>query len=328
MSTQFSITRTEVSIVPDDGTPRTISLATPQGRAVAKALKVSDFAAANRYATDRLAAARDYVRDAGLDMDALPTVLRERAVKMADQDKDPIGLARFWERLQKNPSKRSVDGLFQFLEHLGIPILADGTFLAYKGVDEDLYDKHSHTNLNKPGSVFVMPRNQVSDDPQTPCHEGLHVGALGYASSFGLRTVVVQVDPEHVVCVPRDESAQKMRTCEYRVVGFYGESLLTDEENLDEYEAYDVATGEPGEDASETRFGLVGEEIERDNPRAVKPEAIRGFGRLDGRKLMAKSIDELRAYAKKLKIVGASKVAGGKAALVRKITRARQGSRG
>src|SRR6185503_2904780 len=190
---------------------RTFSLSTPQGRAVARAVKVSDFVAAQRYATDRMAAARDHVKQAGLDLDALPQALRERALRMADQDQDPVGLARFWERLQKNPSKRAVDGLFTFLGHLGIPIQKDGTFLAYKGVREDLYDRHSHTNLNKPGSVFRMERNKISDDPRTACHEGLHVGAHAYASTFSEREVVCQVKPEDVVCIPYDEHAQKMR---------------------------------------------------------------------------------------------------------------------
>lgn len=325
MSNKFTITREEVTIVADDGTPRTISLKTPQGRAVAKAIKVSDFATAKRYATDRMAAARDYVKDAGLDLDTLPGTLKERALRMADQGQDPIGLAKFWERLQKNPSKRAVEGLFTFLDHSGIPILKDGTFLAYKGVGEDLYDKHSHTNLNKPGSVFKMDRNQVSDDPRTACHEGLHVGSHEYAGTFvpGGREVACRVAPENVVCIPYDESSQKMRTCEYEVVGHNVGKFMQEDEDLDGFE--DVETS----DDAEQRFALVGDEIEHDtNPRYVEASAVRGFGRLSSKQLMDKSIDELRAYAKKLKIVGASKVTGGKAALIKKITRVRQGSRG
>lgn len=311
MPQDFSISRDTVSLSVD-GTPRVFSLSTPQGRAVAKALRAKQWNAALNYAKDRLAAARDYVKSAGLDLDALPPVLKERALRMADQDKDPTGLVKFWVRLQGNPSKRAVDGLFTFLEHLGIPILADGTFLAYKGVGEDLYDKHSHTNLNKPGSVFKMDRNRVSDDPNTPCHEGLHVGAHAYASSFGQREVCCKVSPENVVCIPYDHNAQKMRVCEYEVVGFNLGQLMAEDEDLDGFD-YESALRE-GDSTPPSR--------------TVSEDKVKSFGRLSGKQLLEKTIDELRAYAKRLKIVGASKVAGGKAALIRKITRARQGSRG
>ena len=69
-------------------------------------------------------------------------------------------------------------------------------------------------------------RNRVSDDPNTPCHFGLHVGSLEYAQSFGERVVIVRVDPEHVVCVPYDCTSQKMRVCEYEVVGLHIEGHM------------------------------------------------------------------------------------------------------
>lgn len=325
MSTSYSITRDTVTIQIDGGQSRVISLATPQGRAVARAIKRRDLDQAKLFATDRLAAAREHVKDVGLDLDALPEAIKNRALQMADKDEDPTGLAKFWERLQQNPSKRAVDGLYTFLDHQGIPILKDGTFLAYKGVSDDLYDCHSHTNHNTPGSVFQMPRNKISDDPRTPCHEGLHVGAHGYARSFGPREIVCQVAPENVVCIPYDESAQKMRVCEYRVVGHFGGKLLTEDEDLADYEDYSDAFAEEPADTGDARAELLAEEI---NPRHVAPEKVRHFGRLTSRQLMDKSLDELRAYGKKLKIVGASKITGGKSALVRAITKARRGSKG
>lgn len=152
--------------------------------------------------------------------------IQARFDRMAAAGEDPTPVLRFYERLQQNPSKRSVDQLFDFLQHLGLPFEADGHFLAYKGVNDDLTDKHTGRIFNTPGAVIQINRNLVSDDPRTPCHEGLHVGAHGYASSFASTTITVRVDPKNVVCVPYDESSQKMRVCEYEVVGYHSGELM------------------------------------------------------------------------------------------------------
>jgi hypothetical protein len=149
-----------------------------------------------------------------------------RIDRMAASGEDPTPVIRFYERLQQNPSKRSVDQLFDFLQHLGLPFEADGTFLAYKGVNDDLSDKYTGRIFNTPGAVIKINRNLVSDDPRTPCHEGLHVGAHAYASTFASTTIAVRVDPKNVVCVPYDSSSQKMRVCEYEVIGLHSGELM------------------------------------------------------------------------------------------------------
>ncbi len=153
---------------------------------------------------------------------ALPTNLNARIIEMATLDKDPTYMFRFWERLQRNPSNRSVTQLFSFLDHEGIPIDADGCFLAYKAIRQDWTDVHSGKVLNTVGSRPKMARNLISDDPNHACHHGYHVGAIKYAEDFGpndRRIVIVRVDPAHVVCVPSDCSARKMRVEEYEVIG-------------------------------------------------------------------------------------------------------------
>lgn len=149
----------------------------------------------------------------------LPNNINARIIEMATKGEDPTPLFKFWERLQRNPSMRSVAQLWPFLSHKGIPLTVDGTFLAYKGVKNDFKDQHSGTVDNSPGVINKMPRNQISDDPNEACHEGYHVGALAYAQTFSQRVVICEVDPEHVVCVPYDASQQKMRVCEYKVLG-------------------------------------------------------------------------------------------------------------
>jgi hypothetical protein len=135
-------------------------------------------------------------------------------------------LVNFLERLLANPSNRSVEQLYPFLEQGNMPITPAGTFLAYKAVRNDWTDKHSGRISNRIGQVVKMNRNKVDDDPKSACSCGLHVGAMEYVEWFGCgvgtpggdRVVIVEVDPANVVSVPYDSSMQKVRCCEYRVV--------------------------------------------------------------------------------------------------------------
>lgn len=263
-----------------------------------------------------------------LGTEALPEVFQARMRQMANKGENPIAVANFFERLQRNPSARSVSQLFSFLEHIGIPLTEDGHFLAYKGVDEDLKDQHSHKVDNSPGVVNEMPRNKISDDPREACHFGFHVGALSYASGFGPRTVICKVDPADVVCVPYDESWRKMRVCKYEVVGHHVADGPTEEKLPDSVTEVDTE-GELDEDPNEeyvdeeADFRVITEKETPKTPRRGKSKAF--FATMNTRDLMNQTIDDLRAYATKgLKIVGASKLPGGKSSLVARIVRIRK----
>lgn len=283
--------------------------------------------------------------------EALPAGLNGRIIDTAAGGNDPSSFFKFWEKLQTNPSKRSVDQLWAFLEHQGIPLTKDGNFLAYKGVRNDFKDQHSGTFDNKPGNVHEMPRNKISDDPREACHEGFHVGALGYANGFSQRVVICEVDPADVVCVPYDESNQKMRVCKYKVIGLHnGQELSSTVHEEDVYEDVDLSdldeeddqsTDELDEDDGDHRDSEYGEDYDfEDDCRAGAPEAEkeeytppkrkskRGFAKydkMDNFELLDVSLEELRRYAGKgLQIVGASKILGGKTALVSAIIKARK----
>lgn len=129
-------------------------------------------------------------------------------------------LIAFLERLLANPSRRSIDELYKFLEHENLPITESGTFLAYKGVRDDYTDVHSGTFDNTPGNTHEMARNAVDDDARRDCSNGFHVGSLEYATGFGPRTVIVEVDPADVVSVPYSD-ANKLRTSKYTVIADY-----------------------------------------------------------------------------------------------------------
>jgi hypothetical protein len=161
--------------------------------------------------------------------ETIDQALNQRLLRMATEGANPSGWLKFWERLQANPSWRSVHQLYHFLAHQGIPIdEKDGFLLTYKSVTHDYKDHHTRKWDNRPGVTNEMPRNKISDDPNVACHEGFHVGAIGYALTFGSdkRIVICKVDPADVVCVPYDASYMKMRVCKYVVVGNYsGEPL-------------------------------------------------------------------------------------------------------
>jgi hypothetical protein len=140
-------------------------------------------------------------------------------------------LVKFFERLMHNPSSRSVQELFTFLEACNLTVTEDGCFLAYKSVRDDYLDKYSGKFDNSPGSVHTVSRNQVDDDCTKACSHGFHVGALDYAgpggwyNSNGDIVVICKVDPADVVSVPKDASCQKLRCCHYQVVSDFKSEL-------------------------------------------------------------------------------------------------------
>ena len=132
-------------------------------------------------------------------------------------------LVKFMENLLENPSKRSVDELYTFLEKNNLPITPDGHFLAYKRVRDDYKDCHSGTMDNSPGKVVEMPRYKVDDDKDKTCSSGLHFCSEGYLKHFGgARTVIVKINPRDVVSIPSDYDNTKGRACRYEVIGEVG----------------------------------------------------------------------------------------------------------
>lgn len=313
---RYTVTR-ESAIVVMDGRLTTVKSGSPNFNALRQALIAENWSAVR----DHLRADTSLVRWAKghfsvvdgrvlFDGRAIPSDLNNRIFQMAAADENPEALFNFWERLQKNPSNRSVEQLWRFLNQIGIPLMADGCFLAYKGVRDDFKDVHSGTIENRPGAVIQMPRNQISDDPNTPCHVGLHVGAIEYATSFGPRTVICKVDPAHVVCVPNDHSSQKMRVERYEVIGLHGgapmPSTTIDELDLPEpSEQYD----------GQTQAAPVAKN---------RPKKWTKLDALDKFELMEQTLDTLRTYASKgLKMVGVWRTAGGKLGLIEAIIKAR-----
>lgn len=233
----------------------------------------------------------------------LPDALSKRVMSLVKEGQPVEPVLRFWLRLKANPSYRSVEQLWGFMQHTGIPLTDSGYLLTYKSVRADLRDHHSGTYENNPGKVLSMPRNKISDDPKEACHFGFHVGALAYVDSTysdrDSRKVICRVDPADVVCVPYDASQQKIRVCKYEVVGFFTGKLPDDL-------VHDVDLPKP----KKVYVDSVDEE------RLSQTSKTKGKS-YDLDKLMVMSLDQLRKHASNdLHIVGASKIPGGRYTLI------------
>jgi len=162
-------------------------------------------------------------------------------------------LVNFLNNLMENPSMQSQKELYDFLEHEHLPITEDGHFLAYKAVRSDYMDKYRGTFDNSVGKICKMQRAKVDDDRGRGCSNGLHAGALNYVAGYGSveahdRIVIVKINPRDVVSVPSDCNCEKLRTCQYEVVGEYQGELLkplysanfSEDEYEDDDEDYDI----------------------------------------------------------------------------------------
>lgn len=165
------------------------------------------------------------------------SLLATRIVDAMNEGVDPQPFIKFLNNLMQNPSKTAQDGLFNFVEKCGLTITPDGCFLGYKKVRDNYMDVHSGRYSNKIGSVISMLRENVVEDPNVACASGLHIGTFEYANEHFNpgqgHIMIVSVNPINVVSVPHDYGYQKMRACEYTVVGEFTRKL--EEAVCDEY---------------------------------------------------------------------------------------------
>lgn len=148
--------------------------------------------------------------------------LASRMIEMY-QDGFPIDpMVRFMENLMDNPSKRSVDQVYGFLEKNKLPITSDGHFLAFKRVKSDYFDVYTGTIFNAVGEVITMDRNLVDDNPDSHCSSGLHFCSESYLGHFGNQhdpVMILKINPADVVSIPTDYDGAKGRCSRYEVVG-------------------------------------------------------------------------------------------------------------
>lgn len=157
-----------------------------------------------------------------LDGELIRNSLAERLVNLIEDGIDAKPWMRFMQNLSENPSYKSRESLFNFLDNFSAPITEDGHFIAFKRVRDNFFDIHSGTMDNSPGRIVSMPRNMVDDDSNRTCSAGLHACASIYLEGFGRwdkdRVVAVKINPRDVVAVPTDYQFSKMRVCQYEVL--------------------------------------------------------------------------------------------------------------
>ena len=156
----------------------------------------------------------------------LHNTICQRILDILREGLDATGLVKFLENLMKNPSFTAVQELYLFLECNKIPITEDGHFLAWKKIRNDWKDIYSGTIDYSVGAKPEMPRNQVDENRERTCSNGLHVAGWDYLPHFGRndnadRVVIVKVNPADVVAVPSDYNNAKMRVTKMEVLREY-----------------------------------------------------------------------------------------------------------
>jgi len=339
---KYTLTNESITVVTEDG-PVTVRKGQPNFEALQLALVEGDESEAMKFLTvedsiEQWSSGKFTVQNGEIHCgdEKLPVELSRRITSMVTEGTNPGYYLRFWERLQLNPSWRSVTQVYRFLENQNIPVTEDGCFLAYKSVRRDLTDHHTGKIKNDIGIVLEMPRNKISDDPKQACHFGFHVGSINYAQGFHnddeSRLLIVKVDPADVVCVPYDANSQKVRVCKYKVIGFYGGNLpstsfkeeVVEPEVTEPEEA--VVKPESKEEVTEPKEAVVKpKEATKSKEKwgPLTPDSIKLLDAMGTKDLIGMTILTLRRYASHLKVVQAYHLPGGKTALIKVILKTR-----
>ena len=153
-------------------------------------------------------------------------VIAARLLSMLKEGYNVRPLAKFLDRVAKNPDIRAQDEIYLFLESGNMPITEDGCFLAFKKVNKDYSSSHAGPDgkpfYNKIGTSPWMPRDQVDPDRYNTCSRGLHFCSFQYLPNFGMgpgaRVVICKIAPEDVVSIPADYNNSKGRAWRYTIV--------------------------------------------------------------------------------------------------------------
>jgi hypothetical protein len=140
----------------------------------------------------------------------------------------PYGhLMNFLKNTLEGMSFDVLNELYLFLEsNESMPIMADGSFLAYRVVDSEYMSKHRNPdgtqNRNMIGDVVETTRNKVNPNRNQTCAQGLHFCSYSYIPYYGYadsdRVMIVKIFPQDVIAIPNDYNNSKGRCCKYEVI--------------------------------------------------------------------------------------------------------------
>ena len=165
--------------------------------------------------------------------ESLPKALNRMIVAMHEQRLTNIQpLINFWNKLKLNPSYRPLNFLSDFIEANNVVINESGNLILYKIVartkEPDVFrDLYTGKFEHRFGVPVSMPRNKVDDNIDNTCSYGLHVCCWNYIPHYGSAVsgndaiILVEVDPQDIVAIPRDYNNSKLRVCKYIPISEY-----------------------------------------------------------------------------------------------------------
>lgn len=142
-------------------------------------------------------------------------------IKNKKENKEPYKyVENFLKNIVMNPSSEiTIDDIWTWIHKSDLPITDDGYILAFKGVDNNYKDCHTHTIDNSVGKIVSMPREKVCASRNEFCSTGLHFCSINYLSSFSYdHLMVIKINPKDIVSIPTDYNFSKGRCCEYEVL--------------------------------------------------------------------------------------------------------------
>lgn len=135
------------------------------------------------------------------------------------QAKLPLNaIVKFWKKFMANAKlggeadyTRRQD-LLRFINNVGLFLLPNGNFLAFKGVNSygeggngrQFRSQYDHSFIYELDKVVVEPNAKKITDVHVACGVGLHAGSVGFAKSYGHFRLLVEIDPADVVTIPRN----------------------------------------------------------------------------------------------------------------------------
>lgn len=147
---------------------------------------------------------------------AIHDSLARRILDLINKGQEVKPMLWFMDNLYKNPEPKAIAEFFDWWEGSSLPMTDDGCFIAYKSVDENLMDQHTHQISNAPGQVIVMTRKASNTNWRTLCSSGFHVCTKAYGL-YGTRVMSVKINPADVLAVDND-AAGKLRCLKYEVL--------------------------------------------------------------------------------------------------------------
>ena len=261
----YIVSETSASLI-YEGKPYTLSASQPNFAPFKKALLKGDFETAINY-LDIKSAIKEFsdgelsIKDGAVYYytERLHGAVVDKLLGLLESGMSTSApFIKFIKNLLDNPSKSSVDELYDFLSYKSLPIDNEGYVIAYKGVAADGWSKSGNTQttvlqgevnergqiMNRVGDTVEVMRRCVDDNRNNGCSHGLHVGSFEYAKSWagGGKLLMVRFNPADAVSVPEDCSCQKLRVSRYEIIEeitkpYYG--VYTDGEEYDEEEYED-----------------------------------------------------------------------------------------